>query len=71
MLREKVDFINEMAQNIVKLNAYIFFGRVAEWQTHTTQNRTRKLMRVRLPPRPHKNTRLNGCFYVDNLGKVI
>ena len=29
MLREKVDFINEMAQNIFKLNAYIFLG---EWR---------------------------------------
>ncbi len=27
-------------------------GRVAEWQTHATQNRAKKFMRVRLPPRP-------------------
>ena len=27
------------------------YARVAEWQTRTTQNRVRKLMRVRLSPR--------------------
>jgi hypothetical protein len=38
----------------VLITTHRYHARVAEWQTRTTQNRVRKLMRVRLSPRALK-----------------